>query len=564
MTTLREREAVAWAGEFSQFIAALQGFIAVEVRRLPRLTIVVVARERDFARFRPLRDDGKAMEVAGFFARRDAWAVAGVAGAQMSDDVRATVFHEGTHWFLSGFELPNPVWLEEGLAEVFSTFTTDGKTVAWGRAIETHVDMLRLTGRMPLERLLFLGHDHLHGDGAVAALRTDLAYAQSWAFVHYLIFGRRDVPKGALMDYVARLRQAVHPDEAFRQAFGGSYAEVDRKLGEYLQSGRYYVARQPVVARPALSAEPAGGLEVEDALARLRMAGRRHDEARAGVERALAVAPDDPRLLSLRGEIAQEREDNEAALAAYREAVAKGAREFKPYFEIAAADHAAAMGQESTGGSLSAEAARAIANTYERAINLNPRYRPAYQGLAGVVHRLPPDNAEDRRFLEYGVRLFPDDGMIRLGLAILYRRSGEDQGARALLGSVLANAAQQPPPVVGRARLLESEWEQSDLQARIDRLVKEKKFAEAIAAVDAGIAESNLLTRPRLISLRGSLLTTQLQDELRAAFEERRWADARARCEAVIESDAVFSMKSVARHYLGQLDKRGLGRKKQE
>src|SRR5687768_13903833 len=122
ITPLREKEALAWTAEFSQFIAALQGFINVNPTRLPRLTIVVLARERDFARFRPLRENGTPMEVAGFFSRRASGAVAGVVGTGMRDETRSTLFHEGTHWFLSGFELPNPVWLEEGLAEVFSTF----------------------------------------------------------------------------------------------------------------------------------------------------------------------------------------------------------------------------------------------------------------------------------------------------------------------------------------------------------------------------------------------------------------------------------------------------------
>src|SRR5688572_1818460 len=80
ITPLREKEAVAWTAEFSQFVAALQSFINLNPKRLPRLTIVVLTRERDFARFQPRHEDGTPMEVAGFFSRRASWAVAGVVG----------------------------------------------------------------------------------------------------------------------------------------------------------------------------------------------------------------------------------------------------------------------------------------------------------------------------------------------------------------------------------------------------------------------------------------------------------------------------------------------------
>jgi tetratricopeptide (TPR) repeat protein len=401
ITPLKEKDAVAWAGQFSQFIAALKGFINVDPRRLPRLTMVVFAREKDFAAFRPLQENGTVIEVAGFFSRRESWAVAGLAGARMSEETRTTIFHEGTHWFLSGFELPNPVWLEEGLAEVFSTFVIDGKKASWGRPIQPHVDALQLLRPMPLQQLLFLAQDNLHGDSDDASLRTGLAYAQSWAFVHYLIFGQRKVPKGALIDYVKKLR-TIHPDEAFSQAFGGTYAEVDRQLNDYMRGGRYFVAHQPILELPAPKAEPASVAEVEDALARLRMAGRRHEEAKASVGRVLAAAPEDPRSYELQGELAGEMGDAEGARSAFRQAAEKGSQDFRTYYEIAYADHLAASGDEGARPDLPPEKARTIANNYKRAINLNLRHRASYQNLAGVIGLLPAGNAEDAKFLGLG------------------------------------------------------------------------------------------------------------------------------------------------------------------
>lgn len=563
VTSLREKEAVMWAGEFSQFIAALRGYINVDPKRLPRLTMVVFAREKDFAAFRPLREDGTPMQIAGYFSRRESWAVAGFAGTRMNQDTRSILFHEGTHWFLSGFELPNPVWLEEGLAEVFSTFAIEGKKASWGRAIDDHVQALQLLRPMPLEQLLFLAQENLHGSSDDASLRTGLAYAQSWAFVHYLTFGQRNVPKGSLIEYVKRLRTSVHPDEAFRQAFGGTYAEVDRKLTEYLQGGRYFVASQPIAELPAAKAEPASVAEVEDALARLRMAGRRHEEAKASVDRVVAAAPDDPRSYELQGELADEAGDSDGARAAFRKAVAKGSRDFRPYYEIARGDLLAAAGSDGALQNLTPETAREIANNYERAINLNPRHRATYQELAGLIGFLPAGNVEDAKFLGQGWKQFPDDGMIRLGIAIVAKREGSGEQARAMLNKVLEEGATHPAHVMACARRLETEWMQRDVFGQVDQLVKERKFEEAVAIVDAKIAEGvDFHTRQRLQQSRDSLYRSHLLEQANAAMSERRWDEAREKFNAVLESNASPILKSQVRRYLEQLEKRGMGKKK--
>lgn len=556
ITPLREKEALAWAGEFSQFVAALQDFIAVNPKRLPKLTMVLFARERDFARFKPLREDGKPMEIAGFFSRRPSWAVAGLAGTRLSEETRTTIFHEGTHWFLSAFELPNPVWLEEGLAEVFSTFAIEGKNFSWGRPIELHVQALRLLPQMPMEQLLFLSQDSLHGSGDEAELRTGIAYAQSWAFVHYLIFGQREVPKGALVEYVKRLR-TMHPDEAFRSALGGTYAEVGKKLGEYLHTGKYYVAKQPLRAVAELKAEPASAVEVEDALARLRMAGGRHKEARENVERAIAAAPENPRGYELQGELALELDDATAAQAAFRKAVEKGSTDFRPYFELARAEHAAAGEDDGSVSGLTPEKARGIANRYERAINLNPRHLPAYQGLAGLVELVPAGNVEDGRFLELGLRLFPGDGMIRLGLATLAKREGNAERARELLKSVLDGTTPQPPHVTAYARRIDASWMQRDVFGRIEELANAKKFKEAVAVIDEQVAAGvDIVTRQRLQKAREDMQAAVWVEEAREAMGERRWDDAREKFNAVLESNASPFLKGQVRRQIEQMERR--------
>lgn len=555
ITTLGEKDAVAWTNEFAQFVGTLQGFIRVNPKYLPRLTLVVFARERDFQRFQPLRDNGTAMETAGFFSRRPSWAVAGMGGLRMNDETRTTIFHEGTHWFTSAFELPNPVWLEEGLAEVFSTFAVEGKKLTWGRAIDSHVLALRALEPMPLEQLLFLPREYLHGEGDASELVTGIAYAQSWAFVHYLIFGQRDVPKSALMDYVKGLRAAEHhPDEAFKRAFGGTYAEIHKKLRTYLHNGQYFMQSQPLLALPAFKAEPASGLEVEEALARLRMAGGRHAEAKDGIARAIAMAPDNPRVYELQGEHAQEMNDEAAALAAYRTAIQKGSTDFKPYYEVASRAH-----EE---GGITPEKARGIANGYEKAINLNPRFRHSYSGLGAIVGVTPAGNTEDVKFLELGQRLYPEDGMIKLGIATIAKREGNTERAQTLLKEVLASTGQEPQ-VVEYARRLDGEWTGKDINEQVDALAKDKKYAEAIALIDKQFEQGvDLQTGSKLKHFRAQMVIAEAMDKARTAVDERRYDDAKAILRAVLEKNLPPLMTGSVSRYLADLERRPVPKKK--
>lgn len=555
ITSLREKEALAWSGEFAQFVAALQSFMRVNPKRLPRLTLVVFARDREFERFKPLRADGTPMDVGGFFSRRESWSVAGLVGSDQSEDTRGVIFHEGTHWFLSALELPNPVWLEEGLAEVYSTFAIEGKKAVFGRAIESHVLALRTMEMLPLEQLLFLPQENLHAGGEDAATRAGLAYAQSWAFVHYLIFGQREVPKRSLVEYVEGLR-TKHPDEAFQQAFGSTYAQVERKLKEYLVVGRYYVAKQPLAELPALAAHPATEFEVRDALARLRIAGHRYADARQDVAAAITASPDDPRVYELQGELESEAGDAKAARGAFQKAIEKGSKDFRPYYELAAATHAGAGEADGSVSNLTPESARAIANLYEKSINANPRFRPAYQGLAGVVELVPAGNDQDVRFLELGRKLFPDDGMVRLGLATIAKRAGDTERARALVTEVL-NAKGQESHVLAYAQRIERSWLERDVFSQVNALADQKKFAEAIAVIDAQMkAGADFATRQRLKSTRDQLEGALLLEDARVALSERRIDDAKAKYQAILDSNASPILKGQVRRQLEQLNAR--------
>jgi tetratricopeptide (TPR) repeat protein len=560
ITSLPQRDAIAWAGEFSHYVAAMRSFFRNGDRELAPLTVVIFARERDFEQYRPLGADGRPQLMAGFFSRQPSWAIAGLASLNSPEDVRRTIFHEGVHWFLSQNDRVNPVWLDEGLAEVFSTFRATKTDAEWGRAIDEHVALLRLNDTVSLKDALFAAHGDLFGNDS---LRTSFVYAKSWEFAHFVIFGEHDIPRDALGKYAQLLSQAMEPDEAFTRAFGKTYDQMDKLLEGYLRRGRYHIARQPLTNVAPPKTDPAPPCEVEFALSRLALVAHRKSLAIDHARSAIALADTDPRGHEALGFALKDDGDIAGALAEFTRAKACGSRDSTTYFELAVA---AQNDGADPGGriNLAPAEARTIANNYERAINLHPQFREAYQNLAGVIGVAEPWGDTDRQFFDLGHQLYPRDAMIRIGRLVLMDRAGDHTAARAELDQLLAKEDELPASARNFARRLDDAWEQQAVASRIDELSAAKNFREAIAYIDErlehGVGSS---LRGQLARMREEFQVAIKTQLVQDAIAEQRWADARRICIELLSSKAAPPIRQQARRTLDELDRRKLGLEKE-
>ncbi len=553
ISSARERDTLAWAREFSQFIAAMQHLVPMDMRRLTPLTVVIFGRDRDFNRYRPQGANGRPLEMAGFFQRRESWSVAALSGASSPEEIRRTIFHEGVHWFMSGSSRPAPVWVEEGVAEVLSTFEMEGGQLHLGHLLPWHVLFLRDHGPMPLDQLMFLQRGFLFHQGSTA---TGMAYAQSWAFVHFLLYGKHEISRDAISVYLEILHSELHPDEAFRRAFGGDYREIGRQLSTYLHNGTFYTGKLPLMEVAPVAAVRAEPVEVELALARTAVAGRRLPEARAHADKAVQMLPDDPRGYEMLGLVLDETGHREEAIAAYHNAVRGKSRNAQAYFELARTIVPGISGE------LTAAEARQAVDLYQQSIVFNPFQVMAYRNIAGIVNRLEDIAEHDGPCLEQGRRLYPNDGMIKIGLAVLQRKSGDLEGAHTLLAHVLANEIQDPS-MLDYARKLDQFWRHQSTQASIQAMLAERRFEEALALVDEALTTTTeLQPRMALIQYRGNLLASVRMEEVRNAWEARRWEEARRLLEEIIASDLPARNKLPARQRLAEMDRRNLGRPK--
>ncbi len=547
-------EALAAANEFQPFIGALGELLPMDPKALPPLSIVLLRREKDFKPYRPLAPNGKPRDVAGFFSRLPSWAVFGLSGPELDDDLRRTIQHEGVHWFLSGYDVPNPPWLEEGLAEVFSTFAITKKGQAeWGRGIPEHAVLLQTKEPLPLKRLLAVSSgDPLFNEN----LRTGLFYAGSWAFVHYMLFSEQARTQPLFEAYMKAFRSGMHPDEAFGAAFGAGYERMDKVLAHYTRSGRYFVGNRPLPpASVVLRAEAADDFEREVALARLALGSNLSGLAIGHAQAAAKLRADSPVPHELLGVAAGIAGDADALEAAYREAARLKTRDHTVYYTLARSIQASGQNAATRLVQLTPEQAREAADHFEMTINCRRTFLPAFQGLGQVINMCQNFGPEDRRFLEFGLRQYPADGDIRIGLAVLDRKQGYKEEALRKIEQLLKD---EPAPHTARyASVLLHAWRGQDRLEQIAQLAETGSLEKAVELIDTALAgELEPTERNMLLQHRRGLAAESLFVQTRNALDAGQPVQAKAWLEAVMASDATEAAKRRAQKWLKAIEEK--------
>lgn len=502
-------DAETLAQDFQQFIQSLSKIVPVETARLPPLTITMLPGTRASRPYRPLDPQGNPKAFAGFFVRDASWTSALIAGDWNDEQLRHIIQHEGVHWFLRSINVGSELWLEEGLAEVFATAKRKQNRTIIGYPIAHHVHFLREYSLMSLARLMAVGtKDPEYNETA----RIGRFYATSWVLVHYVLCGQHEIPRSALNTYLDSARRMERP-AAFAHAFGMGYDEMQKRLEAYLLGGKFVqyamddtmenataTAAVPLVAKPAVPAT------VEAALAKLALRVENFPMAEKHISEVRRLDPDATTADELDGYLARQRRDYVAADAAFTRAADRGSRDFGVYYWPAtfrvfwtAPEPVAAPALSKGQLQLPAISAltnnpeppipmddpRRVANQFKRAINLQPRWRRSYVGLAAVIPDLPSLQKTDYDFLLAGARAFPEDLDIWVGIAQYEYRDGKRDSARKRLALVIQAAGLQneSETLAGATRLSEA-WDYDALRSQVVDALNEGRVADARAAID--------------------------------------------------------------------------------
>ncbi|MBV8859757.1 MAG: DUF1570 domain-containing protein [Acidobacteria bacterium] len=349
--------------------------------------VVVFPDDAAYAPFKPRIGGHVARSVAGYF--QPGTDVNYITLARDGDLARdpSTLLHEYTHLLVNNHFSAAPLWLKEGLAEFYSTarLSADGRRLTLGEASARRPRELRTRELLPLKTLLTLDQTSpVYQDPE----QRGLFYAQSWALVHYLSEARGG-RGGALARFTDILAEGAGVEDALRQAFNLSVAELEAGLAAYVRFGRYRAGVEefgrPLDFDAQTSARTLSEAEVAARLGDLLLHTDRDEDAEAYLVRAVAL---DPKLALARVALGalRLRQNREAEAREHlRVAVESDPRDHLAHHLLADAlnrEGAADAGQLTP--KEFEERTEAIRAELRRAIELAPRFVESYKLLASV------------------------------------------------------------------------------------------------------------------------------------------------------------------------------------
>lgn len=426
--------------------------------------------------------EGRPVEVGGYFLSRPEANYVAV-NADPRGDARAIVYHEYLHYILRNNYPGLPLWLHEGMAQLYSTFEAAGSEARIGKPMEEHTRWLQRNPLLPLAELFALdvkSRDYHEGS------RRGAFYAQSWALAHYLLVGNPDRRELALR-YLQTLSRGEPAEEAFRAAFGG---ELEAELRAYVHRGVFRHVQAP--AGPAV--EPGfrtGPLPRADLLAGLGLLLSFLDPslrpvAEEHLRAALAADPGHGQALAGLGVLAELSGKTEEA-GSWLERAAKAAPDdFLIQYR---------WGLNRLAFEPDRTALRQAADAFRRAVALRPGFGEAWARLGYALSFDDPRLPEALQAFETAHRLRPSDTATAFNLMLMRVRTGRAKEAESLIDGVIS--LEGSPAEAERARSVwveelrgaaERQLEQGDLEGAVPLL-------EELAAKAAGEQRSDLQRR---------------------------------------------------------------------
>jgi len=398
-------------------------------------TVVVFKDDPSFMPFKPLYK-GKPGNVAGYFMGGTDQNFIALNGAI---DTPTVIYHEFVHSLAAQATSRLPAWVNEGLAEFYSTFqsSSNGMTVDLGRPVLSHVQLLQQRTLMPLSNLLAVSRDSPDYN---EESKQGMFYAQSWALMHYLFVGKGGSRRPQLQEYLKLVAGGGSIDESFRSAFQTDYAGLERELFDYLRlftMGYYRVSLAERIAddRVARGSPLSEGQAASYRGDLLQHMGR-DEEAEKELSAAIALDPALPGPYLSMGVLRLREKKDKDALELFAKAAQSSSADARAHLLYAGLLQRTAD-EDSQDNQDSQDARKRkleIARTHlKQAITLSPSAVDAYPLLGYIALTLRTELQETEAALRKASELVPGNEDLQLALAEVMLGNDEDLAARATL-----------------------------------------------------------------------------------------------------------------------------------
>jgi tetratricopeptide (TPR) repeat protein len=417
-----------------QFVAAVSQVVHPSTAPDVPVTVMIFKNDASFAPFRP-HLHGRPQNVDGYFQRSDDENIIALnlSASEASDPMRV-IFHEYTHLLTSRSSGRLPWWLQEGLAEFYSTVEPAQSRLTLGRPIGSHVTLLRTAPFIPLRTLFNVQRDsQLYNEGE----RQTMFYAESWAIVHYLMMADKSAHRPAFEQFIAALEIGTESETAFARAFQTTGEALETSVRTYIAGRTYPFVTRAIAATAAASTartEPVSEAEAAFCLGNLLLRTRRGDEAEPYFARAHELDPALARADEGFAFLALDRGHTDDAIAHFKTAVDHGTQN-----HLALYYYATALWHQTTDASsgLATDDVRRVTQLLRASIDLMPSFAPAYQLLSAVDLTTGDDLREGERLARTAIALDPQRRETLVTLASIQLRMGAYAAAKETATRIL-------------------------------------------------------------------------------------------------------------------------------
>ncbi len=222
-TTVGQRDGRSLIRRFEQVRSFFTQALGMGLSGFRPVSIIAFKSDKEFQQYSP-RDFGTAFYLPGF--RREFIVMKGG-----ESQVYIAAVHEYTHLLVKQTGTPIPLWLNEGLAEFYSTIEETGGRIVVGKAVPNIGYPLTHEKWIDLRAIFAAGRDSaLYNEEQ----RASMFYAESWALTHMLFEASDYKPRTPEM--LRLLIRGAEAGAAIEQAYGKPLDNVQSELREYIRS----------------------------------------------------------------------------------------------------------------------------------------------------------------------------------------------------------------------------------------------------------------------------------------------------------------------------------------
>ncbi len=221
------RQVAAWLEFFHSAFARLISRNVID-SSVPT-TVIIFRDQASFHPFKPLYQ-GRPANLSGYFQPGDDVNYIAIALDPTEPDPYGTAFHEYVHLHLNNNIPGAPLWLNEGLAELYESLQFSGNNAILGAPMYPFLSFLRGDRLIPLKTFFSIDTRSPHYNEAD---KSGIFYGQSWALVHYLMLGNRERPE-QFKRFLQQISSGEDTAKAIERVYGVSVEMLEQELRSYV------------------------------------------------------------------------------------------------------------------------------------------------------------------------------------------------------------------------------------------------------------------------------------------------------------------------------------------